>query len=53
LAAAFHRLGHVVDRSSTNGMVSLRVRMRKSLLNRLLSDTPHHGQITFHGGNLD
>jgi len=53
LAAAFHRLGYVVDRSSTDGMVSLRVRMRKSLLNRLLSDTPHHGQITFHGGNLD
>jgi len=53
LAAAFHRLGHVVDRSSTDGVLSLRVRMRKSLLNRLLSDTPDHGQITFHGGNLD
>ena len=53
LAASLHRLGYVVDRSSTDGMVSLRVRMRKSLLNRLLSDTPHHGQITFHGGNLD
>ena len=53
LAASLHRLGYVVDRSSTDGMVSLRVRMRKSLLNRLLSDNPHHGQITFHGGNLD
>ena len=53
LAAALHRLGYVVDRRSADGMVSLRVRMRKSLLNRLLSDTPHHGQITFHGGNLD
>ena len=53
LAAAFHRLGHVVDSRSTDDIVSLRVRMRKSVLNRLLSDTPHNGHITFHGGNLD
>ncbi|MBN2288259.1 MAG: GTPase HflX [Candidatus Glassbacteria bacterium] len=53
LAAAFHRLGCVVERRSSDKLLSLRVRMRKSQLDRLLSDIPYNGQITFHGGNLD
>jgi GTPase len=53
LSADLHRLGHVIDRRNANGVVSLRVRMLKSLLNKLLSDNPDNRQITYHGGNLD
>lgn len=51
LAAALHRLGEVLDKRLAGDRVEMRVRMRRSILNRLLCDTPHRGQITFHGAN--
>ena len=53
LVAAFHRTGRVLDRRLQNGVLRLRVRMRKPLALRLLRDTPYAGKITFSGGNLD
>ena len=53
LLAAFHRMGSVLDSRFQNGVLRLRVRMRKSLAQRLLKDTPYAGKITFSGGNLD
>jgi len=53
LLAAFHRMGRVLDSRLQNGVLQLRVRMRKSLAQRLLKDTPYAGKITFSGGNLD
>jgi len=53
LVAAFHRMGRVLDRRLQNGVLRLRVRMRKPLALRLLKDTPYAGKITFSGGNFD
>ena len=53
LAAAFYRMGQVVERKNQNGVISMRVRMRKPLVERLLRDTPYVAQISRHGGKFD
>ena len=53
LAAAFHRLGNVLENRLTDGRMEMRVRMRRTLLKQLLADINPQGKITFHGGNVD
>ncbi|MCE5273452.1 GTPase HflX [bacterium] len=51
LAASLHEQGHVLERRSDDSRLTLRVRMRRSLIERLLADSPH--TITYHGGDID
>ena len=53
LAALMHESGHVLERNLNEGRLNMRVRMRRSQLNRIMQNTQLNGQITFHGGNLD
>jgi len=46
-------MGQVVERKTQNGVISMRVRMRKSLVERLLRVTPYVAQISRHGGKFD
>jgi len=51
LAASLHEQGHVLERRSADSHLTLRVRMRRSLIERILADSPH--TITYHGGDID
>jgi hypothetical protein len=51
LIAAFHRLGNVLEKRLENGRIDLRVRIPRTLAERILAGTPYSGQLSGGGKN--
>jgi len=51
LIAAFHRLGNVLEKRLENGRIDLRVRIPRTLAERILAGTPYAGQLSGGGKN--